>query len=821
MDNITLEKSKQTSFAKLGRVEWNKVERKYNNPHTLTVLGEICKLGDPTYKSFEADNKFVACGDTIYNKLIRPALVKLDCLPKLPKKTKSEISNNKPKSKISNKKHNKKKGLTAKEIREKNINDKVKNVLKNTVRAINNTDELNTIGFKAQYIEIRLLTFMYCVQYYMTKKVSYGQMYELIIGITKTLSNIKNIKNLSKTAYEDTIQCCEKLEIYVTFTYKTVFERYPKLVLSTCYDNIFPTMSIKPYDSQINLMNALKRHKKCLCLYSAMIGSGKTTLSVAIVKFVEKLRVLKKAKNNKSQNPIQVLFSCSVEPVRHQVSRMAYNMEIPFGIAIIQNGVVKVTNNYNCKKDINRLLIIADLNSTIELLKQQQNYILFLDEPTVGADQPNHPITRSVAKVMLISPTRTILSSATLPSEKEIIPIVDYFKKRHKDAHIINICSKEAIIGCEMITYSGETITPHNNCTSNTDVAYIIDRIKKTSFIDRLYTAPVVYRLVERMESAGLDVINLEEHFSDITKLSQNEIQKIAVQLLGYLLENGTDDQVKKVCKPLIVSDNSKYDINNIFTTDAHKFLGSCLVTVEDPIKFTYERSKQLLDGLDFNRIMKKYLKELNDYDNKHNKLKNIKDEDEKSKKVQELSENSRPTLNIPGYIKVNTQDHIKMYCKDIGVDKKSFQQVLRADIPLDFNITDWMYLMLFAGVGIYTPTDTSLDKRYTDLVLNLASEGKLSFLISDDNISYGANYPFSHVVITDEVVDNHSLLTIFQLAGRAGRVGTSWVAWAHVSDKTGQRVVDYIKTNEDITSAEATNLINIFDEVSKLVVKK
>lgn len=852
-----IEKSKQTSFAKFGRAEWNKIERNYDNPYIIRVLETMCRLEDPNYKPLTLSS-LTSCGDNVYNQIIRPELVKLGFLKE------ELVQNKKKKNNVKKHKNNKKRGMTAKEIREKNTTSKVRASLLDILKVIKYTltpvarglplqvsvgsgRDLSPMGFKSKYVELRLATFIYYVYYHINGN-NEEKAYELVIGIAKTVSNVEKIRDVSKTALNDLQRYYKKLKDSVNFKYETLFKKYPRLILSTCYDDIFPTTEIAPYDSQVKLMDALKKHDKCLYLYSAMIGSGKTTFSVALIKFVERLR----ARNKKSSKykGLQVLFACSVEPVRHQVSRIAYNMDFPFAVATIDQRMgestsgggqkdtfarggerspggrssggkdtVRVINNYNCKYDENRLLIIADLNSTIELLKMSQNYILFLDEPTVGADQPNHPITRSVAKVMLIAPERTILSSATLPKEEEILPIVEYFKNRHGSkgtgtgAQIVNIRSKEAMVGCEMITYSGATITPHNNCTSSLNLANIVDRIKKTAFVDRLYTAPVLYRLVERMKLAGIkEVIDLEEHFSDITKLSQNEIQKVAITILEYLQNLNNDELVVEVCKPL--SNTTKYDIDRIFTSDAHKFLGSCLVTVNNPLKFAYEKSQQLLKNLDFNRLIKKYTKEQSIYDVKRDKLKSVKNEKERSRKEQELNEFDRPILKIPDYIKINTPDHIKLYATGVEIDKKLVQQIIKTEIPLDFNITDWMYLLLFAGVGVYSPSDDSIDKRYTDLILNFASEGKLSFLIADDHISYGANYPFSHVIITDEVANNHSLLTIFQLSGRAGRVGTSWVAWAHVSDKIGERVVNYIKNNENIRSEEATNLVKIFGEV-------
>jgi hypothetical protein len=135
--------------------------------------------------------------------------------------------------------------------------------------------------------------------------------------------------------------------------------------------------------------------------------------------------------------------------------------------------------------------------------------------------------------------------------------------------------------------------------------------------------------------------------------------------------------------------------------------------------------------------------------------------------------------------------------------------------MPLDLNIPDRIQQLLFAGIGIYCPSSNMLNQAYHEAVLSLASDGKLAFLISDGSISYGANYPFSHIVITDEIAVKHSINTLFQLAGRAGRVGTSWVAFAHVGPKTAERIMNYVqgKTGTGI-SEEAKNLKDVYHKV-------
>jgi hypothetical protein len=290
-----------------------------------------------------------------------------------------------------------------------------------------------------------------------------------------------------------------QLKKKVDFSYKTLCTEYPKFILTTKYDKVFPKISINPYESQKKLVNTTKEHDEALILYIAMIGSGKTSSSLALSEYVRKLQAnesaLKPGKSNpnkskrynnrgklqarekkdptagtvqqvKDKKPIQLLFVCSVEPVRLQVCRIAYTNEVPFGIGVIDKGNVRVINNYNCAKGKDPILVVSDIDSAIELLKVDQNYILFLDEPTVGADVPNHSITNKVAELLEYAPAKTILCSATLPFKHEIPEIVSKFQERHTNAEVHTIHSMESIIGCEIKSFSGKNITPHNNCNS-------------------------------------------------------------------------------------------------------------------------------------------------------------------------------------------------------------------------------------------------------------------------------------------------------------------------------------------------------------------
>lgn len=837
---LATENSALTQFKKFNKVQWNKIEKVFDDPITNYVLETTRKLGNDNIKLTEIQYKY--CGNNIYTTVIRPLLFNKNIL----NKDVSVIKEKQTKTKKKNKKAGNK--LTKEEIIQNNI---INGVTKNVEEAVKTYDMINynpNYGFNSQYAEIKFATLLYAVHFWTHQKaVNLEQCYELYVGVKKILHYFVTNKNLSQIAYTDLSCAHTKLKTYCNFTYETMCSEFPRLCLTTNYDTIFKNLAIQPYESQIKLMNAMKAHKKSLILYKAMIGTGKTTITIALAEYVIGLRASLKATN---QNEIQLLFACSVEPVRHQVCRMAYNQQIPFGVATIgDDKVVKVTNNFNCKSDNDRILIVSDLDCAIELLNKSQNYMLFVDEPTVGADQQNHPVTKAVSKLMILAPEKTILCSATLPDPHEIPSIISCFKEKHQSSVIESIYSKESLIGCELITPDGYTFLPHNNCTSVAELKIIIENLKTKPFIDRLYTAPVLYRLTKRMSEYNVpNILDLEKFFNHTSNLTQTNIQKGAIELLENLVILNDDSIIKKVCEPLEKvdkiknikdentdssegfawdesnesDDNSKnplYDITKIFTDQAHLYMGNCLVISNDPTKFAFDNSKELLNGCDSaTKIISKYVALETRFKQSLERLDSIKNEDDRSKKEQEIRNEHNPKLEFPSELQVNTLNHLMKfspYMKD-KIDNKLFQfENTLENISLDFNIPDWVMLLLFSKIGIYSPHTKSFAEGYIDSVLNMTANGQLAFLIACISICYGANYPFNHIIINDDAVCNNSIGTIVQALGRTGRPGQSWVGFGHIGPLTAARIMNYFRGIEsDGISEEAKNLNMAFQLV-------
>lgn len=88
----------------------------------------------------------------------------------------------------------------------------------------------------------------------------------------------------------------------------------------------------------------------------------------------------------------------------------------------------------------------------------------------------------------------------------------------------------------------------------------------------------------------------------------------------------------------------------------------------------------------------------------------------------------------------------------------------------------------MFCGVAIYM--EKGLSPKYLDKVEELASQNFLAYIITDQSLCYGTNFPISNVILCDDLVTKLNMNEMFQLVGRAGRVGQSWTARAFLEEE-------------------------------------
>lgn len=261
-------------------------------------------------------------------------------------------------------------------------------------------------------------------------------------------------------------------------------------------------------------------------------------------------------------------------------------------------------------------------------------------------------------------------------------------------------------------------------------------------------------------------------------------------------------------------------------STKAHQSNGSGEESVDESLEAEFGRGNgtQVSTYKSTRNAMAVYLAEIDSYQKQVDRLEQRTDDEETlSKQLQEMAENA-PRIRFPAFGVVNSIEHMKKYAK--GMTGSTDKADLRCQFDIEninvdsMRVSDDILTLLFAGIGIYDPDNKDLDEPYLQAVLQLAARGRLAMIIAGCVICYGADYSIRHVVITDDFADTYSVHTLMQLIGRAGRVGKSWRAFAHVSEKVGRRFVSYTRDMSD-SIMEAKNMTDKFNEIRKLQIKK
>nr|QBK89421.1 MAG: hypothetical protein LCMiAC02_05160 [Mimivirus LCMiAC02] len=239
LQHIDTINSSKVNFEKLERFQWNTIEIKYTN-RVLTVLDSMRRLGQKS-ANYEIDKHkeyetFMVTGEEIYLEIVRPVLVELgyvknDIIKEEEKETDDRkyiivdgkkcyvYRRHKKKPKKKKKKKKKRRGMSKEQIIRNNTKDLVKKSLNNIVEMFKKMGLNCQYCFNVKYLELRLATFIHCVNYIINNHINNKQCYELIIGINKTLDIVEEkdelIIGINKTL--DIVvskQACQDLKFY-------------------------------------------------------------------------------------------------------------------------------------------------------------------------------------------------------------------------------------------------------------------------------------------------------------------------------------------------------------------------------------------------------------------------------------------------------------------------------------------------------------------------------------------------------------------------------------------------------------------------------
>lgn len=790
----------------------------------------------------ESDRVLSSCGD-LYLTLREGVMVSLG-LRSLEEDSdedsEEEEKNKKEKKEKKGNKSNKKRGLTKDEIIAKATMGRVQKEIDDLTGRWKHLKGYVLPSIRAMdSVEAIVLSLIHHLrtseQAMISEEIEEAELYEAVFGVSKILHQLKimNVKDMGtgKLIPVHPQLLADLTTVYQRFCKKAKYDilvaakKYPKLLLKTAYDSMLPGLAMAPYASQVQLIELLVRHQKqglFACL-NTLTGEGKTTLVVAIAQLAMTL--------SSHTKKYEVIYCCSekLKTVRQQVGRYAYNGLIPFGVAVTnpKSDEVILTDSYNCKKmKHERVLTIADIVSTIHLLEmppvEGHEYILFFDEPTVGLDQVDSPMMDYLYQVYSCMPKLTIFSTATAP-ERESIPLLEQlFLQNYPGAHVEFIKSTKVLIGSEIASLEGEIYLPHSSVDSSYFSA-VLSRIEGNAFLQKCYTANVVYDMHQSLlllsKKYGFtlnDVPSFKEYMGQPGNMNQPSIIRVALSYLRKVEKEGACHKgvVEEFCAPRGKKERVAFDR---LAEKGEQFENQTLLVTADPLAFFDEHFVPYIQkahediGLlrkSFAEIFLAYDEKRQEYEAKREAILEKKEKkgvgskeekdgiDHEMERQQKLSELVIPHLAIPERWIIGSAAYLK---------ERRSAQVPRKLPSLEgidwvrIHCEDRFAMGLALGVGIFSPS--RMDLSYTRAVIELASNGLLAYILADDDICYGTNYPIENVIVDSTCLPRHSVKTMFQVFARAGRPGKSWKASIY-ADST---VLDII--SQSMISTEANDM--------------
>jgi hypothetical protein len=585
------------------------------------------------------------------------------------------------------------------------------------------------------------------------------------------------------------------------------------------------------YEHQKQIFTYCKLLNPKLILYIAPTGTGKTLTPIGLsekhkIIFVCAARHvgLALAKSAISiQKRIAFAFGCrSVDDIRlHYFAVKEATRDWKTG------GIRKVDNSVGDNVEI----IISDIQSYLHAMfymkafNKAEDIILFWDEPTITMDNQTHEYHELIHKnwKQNIIPN-VILSSATLPHERELQTTIADFKTRFTNGEVFNIVSHDCCKSIPIVNKGGCVQLPHTLFSEYSDALISVSHCEKNKTLLRYFGINKISEFIsyvnknELYSNSRYSISRYFSSFNDITLISikiyylillKNIKHELAVwkQIYEYFHSGEGADNLYESTGYVTTSDaHTLTDGPTIFlTNDVEKIASFCLQTAQipaqliDDIMGTIQHNNKLCEQIEC--VEKRIEDLLNDAEkktagaaagaggdgggSKKTEKKSTKFFDKKmdageirelNNKLQTLNEQvKRAALNdlfVP-----NRPAHLKRWHDDATANGIGSQS--QNNKPWSCDIEDtyvekimllsiephWKILLLM-GIGAITDHKNA---KYNEIIKELAQDQKLFLIIASSDYIYGTNYQFCHGYISRDLSDMTQEKTI-QAMGRVGR---------------------------------------------------
>lgn len=631
-------------------------------------------------------------------------------------------------------------------------------------------------------------------------------------------------------------QFLEAMEFDIMYALET----YPDFALNPPYLDILPlrvSYSLRP--NQEKMIDALQSDSPVLVINRGSLNSGKTVAAV------------KAAVNLHSQGSEKtILFCCVSLAIRVNVAQMAAATQVPF--ALYQKGsflyppYIAQTLGTEKKTFVN--LVIVNYEDVKQLLETEYGkFALVLDEPTIGADQPNDPRIHSMVDILLnLAPDQTVLVSGTLPAYDDFREFYDRIrvKAEHPDTPVIEIADTGSALGCDLIRpdktyYVPENIASVPNVSKAEDIlVQVLDELTENPLLTRFHNFRRFFSLLDFIENDDRidEYDELDRAFMNPKNWTHEAFAKAVRVYLTNLLKY--PETIPDACKPEPVPESQQLNFDRILTSEAHRLFGGCLVVSSDPLNTAFDYATPLVSR--YGRMeAAKYKEEPEAFDEYgwellerevvkepvveqdvlvlQERVKASESDLERGGssrsfrhgKVADVEVEMTITWGFPKFLQINSAEHQQVYNPRRVISRKDYiSPVTFEDLPTSSAINADLLVLLAMGIGVY---DESLPNSYLDAVINLATQGKISFLFSNLDISYGVTIPLNRLIINDDdIVDSASTSTMIQLLGRIGRLGRMALIYTR-GNNLEEKFNQVLRGEEDYT--ERDNILKAMEK--------
>lgn len=460
--------------------------------------------------------------------------------------------------------------------------------------------------------------------------------------------------------------------------------------------------------------------------------------------------------------------------------------------------------NYNLdvlEKNIEKIKTIHTLQNT---------FVAYIDE--FISDERSNGLMKKIGRIL---PRHSVIISAILPQFSEMPRFVETFCRRHRttlEASCKRVATAVVNISCAVVDKNGYVNMPHHLVKTMGDLDKLISEIEINPRIRRAYTAKHVYywadSIKKKLKSGNLDFKTV---FPSIGAIRNVKILDYAISLLRFLrAQNSLEWLVEfQRYRPRIMDE---VRLETLFSTQCCLFEGKTLLIAENVqsklLKLYDELYPESLcwrdlysDAVRRRALREKAIDALKDKEKDKRKKSSSEDDSgrdgrserlDKKDMMQEVEDvyGMDVSLHFPSEYVLNSKEHF--YRFHPGGTGKSCVFRNKVDLDDEFNdaFEERLNVLLSSGIGIYDLYNmTDYQRR---LVMNRYPD--LLFLCSGKEIVFGTNLPgLVNIFIDSSFGDKEHPNTLYQLMGRAGRMGRSYHANVIVnSDVTLEKILDF-----------------------------